>query len=127
MKFFQSDSMIKRMADTIGLPWITFHRINRYSETSKLSVVGVPWYDEEEWKKVKKLCEDPETLHGTYQLWQGNADKATIALLRRGKPFERVKIIAKDYAKWCEKHKIRKNRKSRIRFVQYLLKQKLDI
>ena len=127
MKFFQGDSTIKRMADTIGLPWITFRRVNRYSETSKLSVVGVPWYNESEWEKTKKICEDPETLHDTYQQWLSSADKATIALLRRGKPFERVKIVAQDYAKWCEMHKIRKNRRSRIGFSQYLLKQKLDI
>lgn len=127
MKFFQGDSTIKRMADTIGLPWITFRRVNRYTKTSRLNVVGVPWYDEDEWGKTKKICEDPESLHDTYQQWLSNADKATIALLRRGEPFERVKIVAQDYAKWCEKHKVRKNRRSRIGFVQYLLKQKIDI
>ena len=95
MKFFQGDSTIKRMADTIGLPWITFRRVNRYSDASKFSVVGVPWYDEDEWKKVKKISEDPDTLHDTYELWWSNADKATIALLKRGKPFERVKILQK--------------------------------
>ena len=115
------------MADTIGLPWITFHRVNRYTEASRLNVVGVPWYDEVEWRKTKKICEDPESLHKTYQQWMSNADKATIALLRRGEPFERIKIVAQDYAKWCEKHKVRKNRRSRISFVQYLLLQKIDI
>ena len=126
MKFFQGDSTIKRMVDTIGMPWITFRKINRYSETSELSVIAIPWYDENEWKKIKKICEDPETLHNTYQQWLSNADKATLALLRRSKPFERVKVKAKDYAKWCEHHKVRKNRQSRISFVQYLLKQKLE-
>ena len=114
------------MADTIGLPWITFRQVNRYSEASKFSVVGVPWYDENEWKKTKKFCEDPETLHNTYEQWLSSADKATIALLKRGKPFERVKIVAQEYIAWCEKHKIRKNRQSRIKFVQYLLMQKLE-
>lgn len=126
MKFFQGDSTIKRMADTIGLPWITFRQINRFSEASKFSVVGVPWYDEKEWRKAKKICEDPETLHNTYEQWLSSADKATIALLKRGKPFERVKIVAQEYIAWCEKHKIRKNRQSRIKFVQYLLMQKLE-
>ena len=127
MKFFQGDSTIKRMADTIGLPWITFRRINRYSETSKLSVVGVPWYDTDEWKKIKKICEDPESLHASYQQWLSYADKATIALLRRGKPFERVKIVAQDYVKWCDKNKVRKNRRSRIKYAQYLLSQKISV
>ena len=126
MKFFQGDSTIKRMADTIGLPWVTFRRVNRYSEASKLSVVGVPWYDKIEWKNTKKICEDPDTLHDTYEQWLSSAYRATIALLKRGKPFERVKIVAKDYATWCEKNKVRKNRRSRIKFVQYLLMRKLE-
>ncbi len=126
MKFFQGDSTIKRMADTIGLPWITFRRVNRYAPISKISVVVVPWYDVDEWKKTKKICEDPESFHDTYQQWLSYADKATVALLRRGKPFERVKIIAKGYAKWCEKHSVRKNRRSRLKYVQYLLTQKIN-
>ncbi len=115
------------MADTIGLPWITFRKVNRYTKSSKLTVVGVPWYDVDEWEKTKKICEDPETFHNSYMQWLSHADKATISLLRREKPFERVKIIADDYAKWCDKYKIRKNRRSRIKYAQYLLKQKLDI
>ena len=127
MKFFQGDSTIKRMADTIGFPWLTFRRVNRYSPISKISVVGVPWYDVDEWKKIKKICEDPESLHDSYQQWLSYADKATVTLLRRGKPFERVKIIAQDYANWCEKYNVRKNRRSRIKYVQYLLIQKINI
>lgn len=125
MKFFQGDSTIKRMADTVGLPWITFRRVNRYAPISKISVVGVPWYDIDEWKKTKKICEDPESFHDTYQQWLSYADKAAVALLRRGKPFERVKIIAQDYAHWCDNYKVRKNRRSRIKYVQYTLTQKL--
>ena len=126
MKFFQGDSTIKRMADTLGLPWITFRRVNRYAPISKVSVVGVPWYDLYEWRKTKKISEDPESFHETYEQWLCYADKATLALLRRGKPFERVKIIAQDYAKWCEMLKVRKNRRSRIRYVQYVLTQKIN-
>jgi len=66
MKFLQGDSTIKRMADTLGLPWITFRRMNRYTQTTKLSVVGVPWYDVDEWEKTKKICEDPESFHDSY-------------------------------------------------------------
>ena len=63
MKFFKGDSTIKRMSDTLGMPWITFRRANRYTSLAKLSVVGVPWYDAEEWEKTKKICDDPESFH----------------------------------------------------------------
>ncbi len=127
MKFLQGDSTIKRMADTLGLLWITFRRMNRYTQTTKLSVVGVPWYDADEWEKTKKICDDPESFHDSYLQWLSYADKATVSLLRRDEPFERVKIVAQDYSKWCEKHKIRKNRRSRTKYVQILLRQKIDI
>ena len=125
MKFFKGDSTIKRMSDTIGFPWITFRRFNRYTSLAKQTVVGVPWYDVDEWKQTKNICEDPDSFHDTYMQWLSFADKATVSLTKQGKPFERVKIIANDYATWCNNHKIRKNRRTRIKYVQYLLHNKL--
>ena len=125
LKFHQGDSAIKSMVDTIGLPWITFRRVNAYTSVSKLSVIGVPWYDRDEWEETRKLCEDPECFDESYSQWSSHAEKAIVALLRRGEPFERIRIHAQEYAAWCGQHKVSKNRRSRIKYVQLLLKQKL--
>ena len=126
MKFFKSDSTIKRMSDTLGMPWITFRRTNKYTSLAKLSVVGVPWYDVDEWEKIKNICEDPESFHKTYMQWLSYADKATVSLTKQGKPFERVKIKADEYENWCTKNKVKKNRSTRIKYVQHQLQKKLN-
>jgi len=101
LKFYQGDSAMKVMVYTIGLPWITFRRANAYTSVSKLSVIGIPWYDRDEWEKTRKLCEDPVCFNKSYSQRLSHADKAIIALLRRGEPFEPIRIHAQEYAKWC--------------------------
>ena len=89
------------------------------------AVVGIPWYSERSWKKMKEICDDQESFHDSYQVWLAHADKSVVLLTNRGKPFERLKIDPTSFAWWCENQSIRRDKESRRAYIQYLLQNKL--
>ncbi len=125
MKFRYTDSLIKRIADTIGLPLYTFRKYAQSRSKNVSPVVGIPWYSEKNWHKMKALAEDKERFHATYQQWLASADKSTVLLTNRVKLFEHLSIDPIHYAWWCNKKSLKKYKASRIAYTQYLLRQKI--
>ena len=125
MKFEETDSLVKRMVDTVGLPIYTFRKYVSSKTKSASQVVGIPWYTEDTWYKMKALADDKERFHATYQEWFLNTDKSIIILTNRGKLFERLQIDPLDYAHWCKQKSYNRNRPSRTAYTQYLLRRKL--
>lgn len=125
MKFNYSDSLAKRITDTIGLPIYTFRKYVKQKQREATKVIGIPWYTEESWRKMKALAEDGDRFHSSYPQWLAYADRATVILTNRQKLFERLSIEPLDYLVWCQKRSLKRNSDSRIRYTQYMLKQKI--
>ncbi len=86
-------------------------------------VVGIPWYSEENWIRMKALAEDKEHFHKTYEQWLANADKCTVLLTNRGKIFKHLSIDPIHYVRWCDNRSLQKNKFSRTAYTQYLLQK----
>ncbi len=125
MKFRHTDSLIKRMVDTIGLPMYTFRKYVARKQKNSLAVIGIPWYTKDDWYKMKVLSEDKDRFHTSYEQWLANTDKSIVLLTNRRKLFERLDIDPIYYSYWCDKKSLRKNKDSRTAFTQYLLHKKL--
>ena len=125
MKFQHSDSLIKRMVDTVGLPMYTFRKYVARKQRNSLAVVGIPWYSPEDWYKMKALAEDKERFHFNYEQWLANTDKSVVILTNRNKLFERINIDPIYYSYWCDKKSLGKNRESRTAYTQHLLNKKI--
>ena len=101
------------------------------SSTSKKkhpeTVVGIPWYSERAWKRMKEISDDRESFHESYQIWLAHADKSVVLLTNRNRPFERLSIDPVSYSWWCENQSIRRDKESRRAYIQYLLEQKLNL
>ena len=126
MKFKCTDSMVKRITDTIGMPIYTFKRYSKTLDNKSPEVIGVPWYTEKSWKEMKALATDSDQLHESYQNWLASADKSIVLLTNRGELFERLQIDPIHYAWWCKKKSFMRNRASRSLYTQYLLKKKIS-
>lgn len=63
--------------------------------------VGVGWYVEEEWAKVKAAAVDPERFESTYAEWVKVAEDALRNLRAAGIEPERCYIKAADLLAWC--------------------------
>ena len=125
MKFQPTESLVKRMVDTIGLPIYTFRKFVARKNQNAAQVVGIPWYTREDWYKMKALAADKQSFHINYEQWLANTDKSIVLLTNRKKMFERLNIDPIHYAFWCNQKSLRKNRESRTAYTQYLLHKKI--
>jgi hypothetical protein len=79
--------------------------------------VGVAWYTEQEWAKVRATAVDPELLEATYAQWSQMAEQS-LAQLRSGRVVvEKSYITADNLLAWCLGHNKPNNSASRAEFV----------
>lgn len=99
---------------------------NDTNKNDPASVVGIPWYTERTWKKMKEISADQESFHDNYQIWLAHADKSVVILTNRNKPFELLHIDPISYSWWCENQSIKRDKTSRRAYIQYLLESKIN-
>ncbi|MDW3095001.1 MAG: hypothetical protein R8G33_04930 [Gammaproteobacteria bacterium] len=90
------------------------------------AVIGIPWYSERSWNKMKDISEDQDNFHASYQIWLAHADKSVVILTNRGKLFERLKIDPTSYSWWCKNQSIPRDKESRRLYIKYLLENKIS-
>lgn len=83
--------------------------------------LGVCWYTEEEWIKIKLEAVDPERFEATYQEWESMAIKALEDLQQTGLSPIKVIVLADELRQWCKIHGKENSATSRSAFVAELL------
>jgi hypothetical protein len=63
--------------------------------------VGVAWYSEIEWAKLKRLAADPEILEDTYEEWCRVYENAVKTIEREGTRCIPVELRIDEVAQWC--------------------------
>ena len=98
---------------------------SQHNKTAQSTIIGIPWYSQKSWLKMKEIASDQENFYQSYQVWLAHADKSVVILTNRGKPLERLNIDPTSYAWWCENQCIKRDKESRRSYVQYLLENKI--
>jgi hypothetical protein len=80
-------------------------------------LVGVGWYTEEEWAKVKAAAVDAERFESTYAEWVQMAEEALVDLLATGIVGEKSYVTAEKLLAWCLAHNKPNNGAARAEFV----------
>lgn len=83
--------------------------------------VGVCWYDEVEWVKIKATAVDPERFENSFPEWVSMAEDALRELANTGMQPVRVLLAAEDLAAWCSLHDKPHNAASRAEYVSELM------
>ncbi len=83
--------------------------------------VGVGWYDEAEWAKVKAMADDPERFEDSFPEWVSVAEDALRGLVNAGLKPVRVLLAAEDLDAWCRLHDKLNNATSRAEYVAELV------
>jgi hypothetical protein len=65
------------------------------------TAVGVAWYREADWPRVKELFPDADQLHDGYAEWLKFAEASAKRLARTGMTVEPVVIDIDDFLGWC--------------------------
>jgi methylthioribose-1-phosphate isomerase len=98
----------------------------RAKKKTKSTVVGVTWYTEENWNKVKAAATDPERFEETYAEWSGMAIEAVADLKKTGVNAVKVLVIQNEFLPWCLAHNKPNNAASRAEFVSEKLRSQSE-
>ena len=92
-------------------------RLRARKNKARSTVVGVTWYTEENWSKVKGAATDPERFEETYAAWSAMAIKAIVNLQKAGVNTVKVSVVPSELLPWCLAHNKPNNAASRAQFV----------
>ena len=79
--------------------------------------VGVAWYTEQEWAKVRSAALDSERFESSYSEWVAMAEQALGEMLARGVMAEKCYVKSDALLAWCLAHGRPNNAASRAAFV----------
>lgn len=69
--------------------------------TKDPAILGVAWYQSEQWPRLREVASDSENLEQNYPDWEANANEAIRNLRRAGARVERVVIDIEELVEWC--------------------------
>jgi hypothetical protein len=80
-------------------------------------VLGVAWYREADWSRIKELFPDADQLHDSYAEWLKSAEESVKRLTDPGLTVERFVINIDDFLGWCLIHGRPRDAKARSEYV----------
>lgn len=83
--------------------------------------IGVAWYAEAEWEKLRQAAADPDTLETTYAEWELVYQEGRRGLTAQGILTERVEVKVDDLVAWCKRERRRLDSSARAAFVTEVL------
>jgi len=87
-------------------------------------VVGITWWREPDWPRVKELFPDADELHSTYAEWLKSAENAVKELKRRGVAAEPFFVDIDDFLAWCLVRGRQRDAQARSEYVTEKLRLK---
>ncbi len=88
-----------------------------------MAQAGVAWYRRDQWERLRKIADDPENFHDTYEEWLATAQARTRDLERQGVSVRRVDVDVDELVKWCEEQQCKLDGQARANFVVYFLEK----
>ena len=86
--------------------------------------VGIAWYQQAQWNRLRQLDSNPEALEERYEDWLASANRTVATLRGEGLIVEQIPIDVEVAAKWATKRGLRFNGESRSSYVLDLLQQR---
>ncbi len=100
-------------------------KLNSRNDAGGGRVLGVAWYSEAEWAKLKRVAADPEALDDTYEEWRrGHADLVK-NLHESGEDHVSVTVLIDEVSDWCAKEGRPLDGAARAEFVARRLRRNM--
>lgn len=80
-------------------------------------VIGIVWYELEDFPRVKAVMADAHQLPRTYSEWRLAAEQLEGKLRRQGKFVVRVPLRADDFVAWCSARGLHVDAQARMQFA----------
>jgi hypothetical protein len=79
--------------------------------------VALGWYSLRDWQELKRVADDPESLHKTYIEWVEEAEKTIRTLGEAGTVVTTLPVDVAELQSWCEANGVKNTGASRARFI----------
>ncbi len=99
----------------------TLYQSLKAKRRSQQMVIGLTWYTEETWAKVKATATDPECFDETFDKWKAAAVVARRNFQRSGVMALECQIDPEKFFAWCAANNQENNSTSRGEFVSEVL------
>jgi hypothetical protein len=96
----------------------------RLKKTTRSPVVGITWYNEDNWARTKADALDPSRFEATYQDWLAMAEDALNDIKKTGINAVPFLIDARELAAWCSANHKMNDAAARAEFVTTMLHKK---
>ena len=87
----------------------------------EIVILGLSWYQPEQWDRLIEISEDRESLDDSYEDWKKNANKTIRDIRSAGKIARKVNINPEDLLAWCNENSLPVNGKSRSEYVTVVM------
>lgn len=94
------------------------------SQSAPPQVVGVAWFDREEWRKLCGVAVDGAQLDDTFEEWEANARRMLGKLQSQGIRAEPLHVRVAELQQWCAERDLPIDGSARAQFVSFMLKRK---
>ncbi|WP_029407837.1 hypothetical protein [Thiomicrorhabdus sp. Milos-T2] len=84
-------------------------------------ILGLCWFQPEQWARLLEISEDAEQLEDTYEEWKKRANKAIQDFHSSGKKIQKVKIDLEELLSWCNEKGISVNGGARAQYAADVL------
>ena len=101
-------------------------RLRAKKQSARSTIVGVTWYTEENWSKVKAAATDPERFEETYAELSAMAIEAVADLKKTGVNTVKFFVVPNELLPWCLAHNKPNNAASRAEFVSEKLRSQSE-
>jgi hypothetical protein len=96
----------------------------RRQRSASTVVVGVAWFDREQWRQLCEVSVDRSQLDDTFEEWEANARRALANLKSVGVNAEPFEVRVADLVQWCAERRLPINGASRAEYVSFMLKRR---
>jgi hypothetical protein len=84
-------------------------------------VLGIAWYKEAQWDRLREVCTDGDSLEVTFEQWFANATKTIPILARKaGLPLSsivKVVVDVDEFLAWCKVRQCEPDGSARVCYV----------
>ena len=86
-------------------------------------IVGIPWYNEDEFAEIKIIMEDGDKLHTRYDDWLAAAEQLKQTYRDRGIVAIEAYINPGEFVAWCHARDLDPDAKARMLYVNLVAKR----
>jgi hypothetical protein len=90
----------------------------------QVSAVGMPWYHEPDYNRLREMFDDGDKLHPTFHEWLQAANLGFERLKSKGAVVEKVYIIPDEFSAWCTARGKGLNAEARMNFANETVARK---